>query len=87
MRMSVRIYFRRENEISLRHVTFFRHAAVAENQAAGAAKRPAVQGLINLRNRNSHLPTNKTVLTHRTSERLTTSVCEQIFFHFCLTTV
>ena len=28
-----------------RHVTFFRHAAVAENQAAKAAKRPAVQGL------------------------------------------
>jgi hypothetical protein len=33
------------------------------------------------------LPTNKTVLTYRTSERLTTSVCERIFFHFCLTTV
>jgi hypothetical protein len=41
---SVHIYFRRENEISLRHVTFFRHAALAENldAQANAAKPPAV---------------------------------------------
>ncbi len=42
MRKSVQIYFRRENEISMRHATFFRHAAVAENQAAWAV----VQGLM-----------------------------------------
>jgi hypothetical protein len=45
MRKSVHIYFRRENEISLRHVTFFRHAALAENLDANTAKPPAVQGL------------------------------------------
>jgi hypothetical protein len=45
MRKSVQIYFCRENEISLRHVTFFRHAALAENLDANAAKPPAVQGL------------------------------------------
>ncbi len=44
----MRIYFRRENEISLSHVTFFRHDALAENQAACAAKRPVVQGLIHV---------------------------------------
>jgi hypothetical protein len=45
MRKSVRIYFRRINEISLRHVTFFRHADLAENLDACAAKPPTVQGL------------------------------------------
>ncbi len=44
----------------------------------------ACEAFLNLRNRNSHLPTNKTVLTHRTSERLATSVSERIFLHFLL---
>ncbi len=50
----------------------------------------AREAFLNLRNRNSHLPTNKTVsLTGppRGPTPLATSVCERIFFHFCLTTV
>jgi hypothetical protein len=45
MRKAVQIYFRRENEISLRHVTFFRHAALAKTPAAVTAKRLDLQGL------------------------------------------
>ncbi len=42
---TVGTYFRRGNKIPLCHVTFFRHASLAENPVAFAAKLPAVEGL------------------------------------------